>query len=185
MLSIGLHIALVMILFAPIFHHSRHSRTGITPSVPAYLYTNIQKKSLRTEKRTAPKKRMEQTYRSKHGSIKKRRSTTTRNIREINSGPTQGQPSKLLNALHNKIQRFQRYPEAAQLLGQSGTARLIFILFPNGKIADLKIEESSGYQDLDQAALNAVKDASPFRIARKYIQRAARMDINIVFSKDL
>ncbi len=50
-----------------------------------------------------------------------------------------------------------QYPRRAFALGQQGLVVLHAYIGPNGKAQNLKIEGSSGYKLLDQAALSAVK----------------------------
>lgn len=48
------------------------------------------------------------------------------------------------------------YPRAAAMRGEEGTVYLTTLVAPDGSVQDVKIEQSSGYPDLDRAALNAI-----------------------------
>jgi protein TonB len=48
------------------------------------------------------------------------------------------------------------YPRAARLRGAEGTALLRVRIAPDGGVAELRVERSSGHADLDGAALRAV-----------------------------
>jgi protein TonB len=48
------------------------------------------------------------------------------------------------------------YPRAARLRGAEGTALLRVRIGPDGRVAELDLERSSGHADLDRAALRAV-----------------------------
>ncbi len=71
--------------------------------------------------------------------------------------------SKLLALLHTNIQEHQTYPLQAIMSQQSGTAIVNFTLLPNGNIVHSILHQSSGYTELDQAALDAVQAISPFK----------------------
>ncbi|MBI2882890.1 MAG: energy transducer TonB [Candidatus Methylomirabilis oxyfera] len=50
-----------------------------------------------------------------------------------------------------------RYPESARRAGIEGTALLKFLVQADGGVANVTIERSSGYADLDHAAVQAIK----------------------------
>jgi protein TonB len=50
-----------------------------------------------------------------------------------------------------------RYPEAARRQGFEGTTLLKIYVSDTGKVEDVLVERSAGYQDLDLAAMEAVK----------------------------
>jgi len=48
-----------------------------------------------------------------------------------------------------------KYPKAALMNEETGTVSLMFLVGPDGKVTDSKIEKSSGSKSLDKAALTA------------------------------
>ena len=50
-----------------------------------------------------------------------------------------------------------KYPKRARRMGWEGTVVLDFLVDANGNVYDVKVVRSSGYPDLDQAAINALK----------------------------
>jgi|GEM_PF-2792237 len=54
------------------------------------------------------------------------------------------------------------YPEEAIEKGESGVLFLFFIIDRNGSLKEVKLLNSSGYKILDDAAIEALKDAAPF-----------------------
>ena len=54
------------------------------------------------------------------------------------------------------------YPEFARRNKIEGEITLCFTLNSNGRIVDLKILDSSGQVDLDQASVRAIHTAGPF-----------------------
>ena len=67
-----------------------------------------------------------------------------------------------LEHIKNKIQNVWVYPEEAIQTGQQGELLVLFSIDKNGNLVRLKLIRSSGYPLLDKAALQAVRDASPF-----------------------
>jgi protein TonB len=54
-------------------------------------------------------------------------------------------------------QELPRYPESARRQGISGTTTLLFEVLENGRVGDIRVEQSGGHPDLDRAAAEAVK----------------------------
>lgn len=48
------------------------------------------------------------------------------------------------------------YPASARRLGQAGTVMLRFLIGIDGRVIESKVESSSGFERLDQAAINAL-----------------------------
>ncbi len=87
----------------------------------------------------------------------------------------------LLQLLHAAIQKEQHYPEGALQMERQGSATLSFILFPDGRIANLRIVRSSGTDSLDHAAIAAVQNAVPFADVDDYLQESKAFNIDVVF----
>ncbi len=98
----------------------------------------------------------------------------------IISNLTRGQYNQLLLLLHNAIAKNQVYPTNAQILHQQGTVILDFTLHVSGEITDIKIEKSSGFGLLDDAAIAAVQSINPFTAMK--IQDDHQLDIEINFN---
>ena len=60
------------------------------------------------------------------------------------------------------LERNKRYPAAAQLKGDRGTAQLMFSLDRQGRVTAARITKSAGSAALDQEALDLVHRAEPF-----------------------
>ncbi|GMT43282.1 MAG: hypothetical protein IEMM0003_0101 [bacterium] len=59
------------------------------------------------------------------------------------------------------------YPEEAIEKGESGVLFLFFVINQNGSLKNIKLINSSGHEILDNAAINALKDAAPFPVLPK------------------
>lgn len=88
---------------------------------------------------------------------------------------------KLLKELHESIQHRQVYPSFAKRMGYKGITRIRFFLHPDGLVSKPRTITTSGYQQLDQAALDTIIDLSPFKPAQTYITTAQQFTIDIHF----
>jgi periplasmic protein TonB len=66
-----------------------------------------------------------------------------------------------LERVRRWIQKFQHYPQEASRRKQQGTALLDVTLARDGTVLGVRVERSSGFPLLDEAAIKAVFDASP------------------------
>ncbi|NJO12608.1 MAG: TonB family protein [Gammaproteobacteria bacterium] len=57
------------------------------------------------------------------------------------------------------------YPPTSRRLGEEGTVRLLIYVLPDGRVGDVKIDKSSGFPRLDEAAMNAARKDWRFRPA--------------------
>jgi TonB family protein len=72
----------------------------------------------------------------------------------------------ILSAYHSRIVSLikaqKRYPQIARRLGHQGVSRLSFTLAPDGSIISSSIGKSSGFSELDDAALAALRAVARF-----------------------
>lgn len=61
-----------------------------------------------------------------------------------------------------RIEARKSYPLLARKRGREGRVTVDFVLGPGGRLLDARVGKSSGSEDLDQAALEAVRRAAPF-----------------------
>ncbi len=64
--------------------------------------------------------------------------------------------------IKDKIQNVWIYPQEAQETGEQGRLLILFSIGKNGKVLKISLLRSSGFGDLDDAAMEAIRDASPF-----------------------
>jgi protein TonB len=84
--------------------------------------------------------------------------------------------------IKKKIESCKRYPRWAKKQGFQGVTHIMFTLFANGMIEDLKILHSSTYQTLDKEALSTVKRAMPFQPHPSGTHTSSiKMEIALVF----
>lgn len=86
------------------------------------------------------------------------------------------------DTIKQKIQEEKRYPRWALRIGQEGVTRIVFNVLPSGRIDDLRLKQSSGFEELDKEALDAVRRASPFlSFPEKLNEDEIRVEIDIIF----
>lgn len=88
---------------------------------------------------------------------------------------------ELIALLHSIIQEHQQYPNNALQMEREGKTILMFILYPNGTIKNLRMLSSSGTPTLDEAAIAAVNDAIPFKGVDKYLTNPQEYQITVAF----
>jgi protein TonB len=90
--------------------------------------------------------------------------------------------NELTKLLHGAINRHKQYPRTALRMAWQGTASIGFLLQRDGQLASLTLLHSSGYNSLDRAALQAVRNISPFEPAQQYLQNAQTFKVDVVFN---
>jgi TonB family protein len=95
--------------------------------------------------------------------------------------PTGKPMSALIALLHAAIAKHQQYPASAEEMERTGRVTLGFTLLTNGTINSLTVLRSSGTTSLDNAALAAVNEATPFPQVSRYQQAAHDYQIDVVF----
>ncbi|MER3424225.1 MAG: hypothetical protein C4293_14395 [Nitrospiraceae bacterium] len=82
--------------------------------------------------------------------------------------PTQSVPAPRpdygWHALRRKIEQLKRYPSKARLNRWEGTVVVRAVIGENGHCSELTMERSSGYDELDQAALELLRRAFPISL---------------------
>ncbi|AZI14871.1 energy transducer TonB [Avibacterium paragallinarum] len=84
---------------------------------------------------------------------------TVDNPNLVGKGNSTDEVKAYLLALRREFERQKRYPQRAKLMRKQGIVKISFSVANNGTIGNIKVAQSSGNADLDNAALNAVKNA--------------------------
>ncbi len=79
----------------------------------------------------------------------------------VGDGPVTGPGDDYLDRLRRWLNRYKHYPEAAQKAKEQGQLVVSFTILRDGTVVDPRIEHSSGFPLLDEAALKMLHDASP------------------------
>lgn len=67
-----------------------------------------------------------------------------------------------MKMLKEKIESIWVYPPEAAAEGKYGDLKIRFTIMKNGKLGEVKLERTSGYKMLDDAALKALRDGEPY-----------------------
>lgn len=79
--------------------------------------------------------------------------------------PARAEEGTYVERLVNQITKFRRYPESAAALTIAGTTLVRFKLSRDGKLLLNEVKQTSGDEDLDKAALEALERGQPFPAA--------------------
>ncbi len=64
--------------------------------------------------------------------------------------------------LKERIEGIWKYPPEAAMRGIHGDLLIRFTIEKNGRLSDVELLRTSGYRDLDEAAMQALKDGAPY-----------------------
>ncbi|MBF0389077.1 MAG: energy transducer TonB [Desulfamplus sp.] len=101
--------------------------------------------------------------------------------------PIVSQSDKLLakayfNSMRLMIEKNKRYPQMARRRNQEGSVRVRFLIDSNGNVNSLEIVKGCSYESLNNAALEAVRKASPFTKPPASISKdALKLELTINF----
>ena len=90
--------------------------------------------------------------------------------------------SSIIELLHIKISEHKQYPYMARRQRREGTARVEFVLHPDGSINDAHLVHSSRTRSLDRAAIDAVESIEPFNVAKDYLDQPEAFQVDVVFN---
>jgi TonB family protein len=87
-----------------------------------------------------------------------------------------------LNSVRRKIESKKTYPASARDSGIEGNTEVKLTILKNGQLANVEVVNSSGNEILDNAALQSVRNAAPFPVIPKLVERdSITMSIQLVF----
>ncbi len=86
---------------------------------------------------------------------------TTNNPNLVGSGGSADEKAAYSSALRREIERHKRYPQRAKMMRKQGTVTVSFNIGADGAISGARVSKSSGNDDLDNAAIQAVQSARP------------------------
>ena len=88
----------------------------------------------------------------------------------------------LAESLWRRVAELKRYPNLARMNGQEGKVILKAVIRSDGQLADVFVQESSGYSALDEAAMEAVRLACPLYMKHAIGKPQIVVSIPIVYS---
>jgi|GEM_PF-2967746 len=91
----------------------------------------------------------------------------------------------LIAQLYQQINAHYQAPDSAAEMQEYGKTIVIFTIKPSGLANQITVKKSSGFPLLDQAATNAVKKASPFKLSPGQLKLSQSFTIPVVFSNNI
>lgn len=88
----------------------------------------------------------------------------------------------LAELLARRLAEIKRYPSAARFNGWEGKVVLRAVIRADGHLSDVKVHKSSGYDVLDNAAMDAVRSACPLRMEQSLGVSEVVVYVPIVYS---
>jgi len=96
--------------------------------------------------------------------------------------PTYGTAGDYFSMVRMKIERHKKYPYVARKRQIEGRVRLRFVIKPDGTVSAVELLERCRHSILNEAALKAVKESSPFPTPPKHLfSGPVTLEISIVF----
>lgn len=172
-LSFLLHFLLILLFIQPHFFQKRvESRT-----IPIFLQArNLfnHSQTQRVSKLPSQKPQANHVYRNKNRSAKesvnqKNSGNGNRNEKDtLDKSPTGASgvnkvASEYATELISALNQLKEYPSSSKERRETGQVQLSFKLRKNGEITEIKILQSSPYQQLNEAALNTVQKLGKFK----------------------
>lgn len=91
-------------------------------------------------------------------------------------------PKSYLEMVMLKIESSKHYPESAKSMQKEGRVTIGFTITLQGKAKDVRIVRGCRHNILNQAALKAVQDASPFpRPPLRFFNKDIPLQLNVIF----
>lgn len=96
--------------------------------------------------------------------------------------PSKADYAWLADSLHRRIVELRHYPSTARLNGWEGKVVLRVTLKSNGELEQVSIVKSSGYESLDNAAIEAVRRACPLHMKQQITTPNVVVNVPINYS---
>lgn len=85
-------------------------------------------------------------------------------------------------SVRRMIEANKKYPTAAQAAGIEGRTSVRMVILKDGRLGKVEIVRSSGYEILDKAALQSVREAAPFPpIPEKTRREEIHISVTLIF----
>lgn len=98
------------------------------------------------------------------------------------SGPAKAETKglseeKTVSLIHAAVKKAVVYPHMARKHGMEGIVRVSFSVSPGGWPSKIRVEKSSGFDILDEAAIQAVKKGKPYPAIAKAVEVPIRFSL--------
>lgn len=97
------------------------------------------------------------------------------------SSPAASEINSYLALVRSQIERYKYYPRFSKKQDHQGTVLIKLDIAKNGSIVKTALLSSSGYNTLDKAALDAVRQSSPLPAPSDYGLRELSLDVPVQY----
>ncbi len=88
----------------------------------------------------------------------------------------------LIESLGKRLAELKRYPATARSNGLEGKVLLRAVIRADGQLAEVRVQKSSGYEELDMAAMETMREASPLPLRHELGRAQIAITVPLVFS---
>jgi protein TonB len=87
----------------------------------------------------------------------------------------------LIESLGNRLTELKRYPAGARSNGLEGKVLLRAVIQADGNVTDISVQKSSGHEELDAAAMQTIRDASPLHLRHELGRAQIAITVPLVY----
>jgi len=87
----------------------------------------------------------------------------------------------LIESLGTRLAELKRYPTTARSSGLEGKVLLRAVILADGHLADVSVQKSSGHEELDAAAMQTMREASPMHLRRELGRAQITVTVPLVY----
>ncbi len=88
----------------------------------------------------------------------------------------------LIDSIGSRLMELKQYPLVARSNGIEGKVLLRAVIQADGQVVDVRVQKSSGYEELDLAAIETMQRASPFRLSHELGRTQIAVTIPLVYT---
>lgn len=88
----------------------------------------------------------------------------------------------LIESVSKRLAELKRYPVMARSNGLEGKVLLRAVVHADGQLAEVMVQKSSGYEELDTAAIETIREASPLHLRHELGRAQIVITIPLVYS---
>ncbi|MDF0676450.1 MAG: energy transducer TonB [Nitrospira sp.] len=88
----------------------------------------------------------------------------------------------LIESVSKRLAELKRYPTSARSNGLEGKVLLRAVIRADGQLAEVTVQKSSGYEELDMAAMETIREASPLHLRHELGRAQIAITVPLVYS---
>jgi protein TonB len=88
----------------------------------------------------------------------------------------------LIASIASRLAEVKHYPATARLHGEEGKVVLRAVIRADGNLAEVKVQKSSGHEDLDVAAMEALRQACPIHMRHELGRPYITVNVPVVYA---